>query len=73
MPAEGSVTILAAKNGRNKERMTSQFELPTIRDLGTLTDVTAACQGSGLEDGAAKSDDPFIHSQPDFGDPNFCN
>jgi hypothetical protein len=48
------------------------YELPAIRDLGTLADMTGACQGFGGEDGADKGNDPFTFSQPDFGDPTLC-
>jgi hypothetical protein len=48
------------------------YERPELRDYGTLADLTAACQGFGSEDGAAKTNDPFIFSQPDFGDPTLC-
>lgn len=48
------------------------YECPAIRDLGDLAELTAACQGFGGEDGAAKEDEPFIFSQPDGGDPGFC-
>jgi hypothetical protein len=48
------------------------YEQPVIRDLGTLAEMTGACQGFGGEDGAAKGNDPFTFSQPDFGDPTLC-
>ena len=48
-----------------------EFRVPTITDYGSLPELTAGCQGVGMEDGAAKVG-PFIHSQPDFGDPGFC-
>lgn len=48
------------------------YRTPTIADLGDLRDLTAACQGFGGEDGAAKADAPFIMSSPDGGDPGFC-
>jgi hypothetical protein len=48
------------------------YEKPAIRELGSLRELTEACQGTGNEDGADKGADPFIHSQPDFGDPGFC-
>jgi hypothetical protein len=48
------------------------YEPPSVRDLGTLAEMTGACQGFGSEDGAAKGNDPFTHSQPDFGDPTLC-
>jgi hypothetical protein len=50
----------------------SNYEHPVIRDFGTLADMTGACQGFGGEDGAAKGNDPFTFSQPDFGDPTLC-
>jgi hypothetical protein len=49
------------------------YEPPTIRDLGTLADMTGACQGFGGEDGTDKGNDPFTFSQPDFGDPTLCD
>jgi len=49
------------------------YEAPAIRELGSLRELTAACQGFGNEDGADKAQDPFVFSQPDFGDPGFCN
>lgn len=49
------------------------YETPAIRELGSLRELTAACQGSGAEDGALKNADPFIHTNPDFSDPGFCN
>lgn len=48
------------------------YEPPTVRALGSLVDITAACQGFGGEDGASKTDAPFVSSSPDFGDPGFC-
>jgi hypothetical protein len=48
------------------------YEPPVVEDLGSLVDVTAACQGYGGEDGASKTDAPFVMSSPDFGDPGFC-
>ncbi len=48
------------------------YEVPAIRELGSLRELTQACQGFGAEDGADKSQDPFVNSQPDFGDPGFC-
>lgn len=50
-----------------------EYKQPTITDKGSLAELTAACQGSGAEDGAQKTDDPFTFSTPDFGDPGFCN
>jgi hypothetical protein len=50
-----------------------RYETPEVRELGSLQELTAACQGFGGEDGAAKQNEPFIMSQPDFGDPGFCN
>ena len=52
--------------------VSAAYQSPTVTDLGSLADLTAACQGFGGEDGAAKSDSPFIMSSPDFGDPGFC-
>ena len=48
------------------------YEPPSVVDLGSLVDLTAACQGFGGEDGASKTDSPFINSSPDFGDPGLC-
>ena len=46
---------------------------PEVRDYGSLRDLTAACFGSGAEDGASKADNnPFVLSSPDFG-ADFCN
>lgn len=49
------------------------YEAPAVRDHGDIFELTAACQGTGNEDGADKVNDPFLFSQPDFGDPGFCN
>jgi hypothetical protein len=49
------------------------YEEPTVRELGSLLDLTQTCQGFGGEDGADKGQEPFVFSQPDFGDPGFCN
>lgn len=51
---------------------TAVYEKPEIRLYGSLVDLTAACQGFGGEDGATKDNDPFIFSEPDFGDPSLC-
>ena len=63
------------KESSSMEGPTTQaYERPEVRDYGDLRTLTAACFGSGNEDGAAKAaDNPFIMSQPDFGDPGFCN
>ena len=50
-----------------------RYETPEVRELGSLQELTAACQGFGGEDGAAKQNEPFVFSQPDFGDPGFCD
>ena len=48
------------------------YEPPVVRDYGDLRTLTAACLGSGSEDGASKDfDNPFILSSPDYGD-DFC-
>lgn len=49
-----------------------EYARPAIRDYGDLRALTAACFGSGAEDGASKDfDNPFILSSPDFGE-DFC-
>lgn len=48
------------------------YEKPVISDHGDIVALTLACQGSGMEDGNAKSEFPFLFSQPDEGDPGFC-
>ena len=49
------------------------YQIPQVSDYGDLLEMTLACQGTGFEDGAAKENAPFLFSQPDFGDPGFCN
>lgn len=51
------------------------YVAPELRELGDFVALTLACSGFGGEDGAAKMDgaNPFIFSQPDFGDPGFCS
>jgi hypothetical protein len=53
-------------------REQARYEPPKVNDYGDIVAMTAACQGTGMEDGALKINDPFTHSQPDFGDPGFC-
>jgi hypothetical protein len=49
------------------------YETPAIRELGSLRELTETCQGFGGEDGAAKGQEPFLFTQPDEGDPGFCD
>jgi hypothetical protein len=59
---------------RPTQMETKPYEAPVVRDYGDLRALTAACMGSGSEDGASKDfDNPFVLSSPDFGDPGFCN
>ena len=53
-------------------KIPAAYEKPEIRFLGSLAEMTGACQGFGGEDGAAKGNDPFLFSSPDFGDPTLC-
>jgi hypothetical protein len=56
------------------DRSAVDYARPVVRDYGDLRTLTAACFGSGAEDGASKADDnPFVLSSPDFGDPGNCN
>jgi hypothetical protein len=56
-----------------REEFVTGYEAPAIRELGSLRDLTETCQGFGGEDGADKGQEPFVFSQPDFGDPGFCD
>ena len=52
---------------------TQAYERPEVRDYGDLRTLTAACFGTGNEDGASKADfNPFVLSSPDFGDTGLC-
>jgi hypothetical protein len=53
--------------------MRQEYETPAIRELGSLRELTATCQGFGGEDNVDKGAEPFIFTQPDEGDPGFCN
>lgn len=49
------------------------YERPLVNDIGTLVELTAACNGSGALDEAFKgAADPFQFSSPAFGDPAQC-
>jgi hypothetical protein len=54
-------------------RAATSWAPPGVTDYGDLFELTSGCQGFGMEDGSLKINDPFIHSQPDFGDPGLCN
>jgi len=56
----------------HEENPVIEYETPTVRELGSLRELTADCQGFGAEDGAAKGNAPFTFSQTDFGDPGLC-
>jgi hypothetical protein len=56
----------------HEEKSLIGYETPAIRELGSLRELTAACQGFGAEDANAKTSDPFINQNPDFSDPGFC-
>ena len=57
----------------HQEDPANRYETPAIRELGSLRELTETCQGFGGEDGAAKGQEPFLFTQPDEGDPGFCN
>jgi hypothetical protein len=51
----------------------TDYETPTVTDLGDLVAMTAACIGGGDADESFKGDDdPFQFSSPALGDPDFC-